>query len=120
MTRARVRLTLLAVASSFLVAGCVYAPLPPTSYQFERHPGVFMEVWSQYDGYTTATSTRLINRGTVNKCAWTDALDSRLLKAGDSWQLSQVQSPGNVVVTNVMPWDPNCVNAKREHGSPGR
>jgi len=116
MSTVRARLALPAVMATLLSA-CVYAPVMQTSYQFERHPGVFMEVWADY-GY--GASTRLINRGTVDKCAWTDALDSRLLRPGDTWQVSQVQSPGNVVVTNVMPWDPNCVNAKREHGSPGR
>jgi hypothetical protein len=49
------------------------------SYQFERHPGVVMEIWTDYYGYM---STTFVNRGSVNKCAWTDALDSRPAQAG--------------------------------------
>jgi len=104
------------LATVAMLAGCVYPPVMQRSYQFERHPGVFLEVATDaYGGYMTST---LINRGTVNKCAWTDALDSRLLRPGESWQVGQVQSPGNVVVTNPMPWDPACMKAKREQTAP--
>ena len=108
------RLALLVTAA--MLAGCVYVPPVQRSYQFERHPGVFLELATDaYGGYMTST---LVNRGTVNKCAWTDALDSRLLRPGESWQVGQVQSPGNVVVTNPMPWDPACVKAKSEQTAP--
>jgi hypothetical protein len=109
----RARLVLLTTVA--LLAGCAYPPVLQRSYQFERHPGVFLETWTDYYGYMTTT---LINRGNVNKCAWTDALDSRLLRPGESWQVGQVQSPGNVIVTNVMPWDPNCLKAKSEQTAP--
>ena len=123
-TAARTRLALAATVAT-LLAGCAYPTYPPvmqTAYQFERHPGVSMETWRQtnYDGMGYAVTnvvTNLVNRGSVPKCAWTDALDSRLLRPGETFQVGQVHSPGNVVVTNVMPWDPNCLNAKREHGT---
>jgi hypothetical protein len=109
------RVALVLLATVAMLAGCVYPPVLQRSFQFERHPGVFMEIWTDYAGYMTTT---LINRGNVNKCAWTDALESRLLRPGESWQVGQVQSPGNVIVTNVMPWDPNCLKAKSEQTAP--
>ena len=114
---ARARFPRLA-ALAVLLPGCVYPPVLQSSYQFERHPGMAMEVWWQYgaDGIGTMVTT-LFNRGTVPKCAWTDALDSRRLSPGESWQVSQGGSPGSIVVTNPMPWDPNCVNAKRDHAA---
>ena len=111
----RNRLALLLTAA--MLAGCVYPPVLQRSYQFERHPGVSMEIWTDYAGYM---STTLINRSNVAKCAWTDALDSRPLRPGESWQVGQVQSPGNVVVTNMMPWDPACAKAKSEFGTAPR
>ena len=108
---ARARLRLLCIVG--LLSGCVYAPTMQQSYQFQQHPGVFLEFWGDYGyGYT---STRLVNRSTTSKCAWTARLDSRLLRPGEIWEVSQVDSPGNVGVANVLPSDPNCVNAKREH-----
>lgn len=97
-----------------VLSACVYAPVPQQSYSFERHPGVFLEVGWQYDayGYGRSVST-LVNRSGTDKCAWTDQFDSRLLRAGEAWQVAQVQSPGNVGVSNVQGTDPNCVNAKR-------
>lgn len=113
MTAARVRLTVATVAASVL-AGCVYAPTLQSSQPYAQHPGVFIEVWWQYDAYGAAyTVTNLVNRSGVDKCAWTSALPSRLLRAGETWQVSQVQSPGNVGVSNVVASDPNCVNARR-------
>lgn len=110
---ARSRLALPALLTVAL-SGCVYAPVPQQSYSFERHPGVFLEVGWQYDayGYGRSVST-LVNRSGMDKCAWTDALDSRVLRAGEAWQVAQVQSPGNVGVANVQPEDPGCTNAKR-------
>lgn len=112
--RARV---LLAITAA-LVAGCVYAPMMQSSYAFDRHPGVFMETWWQYDasGYGYP-ATHLVNRSTVDKCAWTAALPSRVLHAGETWEVSQAQSPGSVGVANVLPTDPNCANAKRDYGA---
>jgi len=108
------RLTLAAVLA-LLVAGCVYAPTLQSSQPFAQHPGVFIEVWWQHDAYGNAyTVTNLVNRSGVDKCAWTAMQGSRLLRAGETWQVSQVQSPGTVGVSNVVSSDPNCVNAKRE------
>jgi hypothetical protein len=111
----RIRLTLLPALAA-LVSGCVYAPVatPPQTYSFDRHPGVVLEVgWRyNYDGSGYSTSV-LANRGSVDKCAWTEALPSRLLRAGETWQVSVGQSPGNVGIANVVSTDPNCVNAKR-------
>jgi hypothetical protein len=112
---ASIRATALPALVAALLAGCVYAPvMQPSSYAFDRHPGVVLEVsWRyNYDGSAYSIST-LVNRGSVDKCAWTEALDSRLLRAGESWQVSMAQSPGNVGISNVVPQDPNCVNAKR-------
>jgi len=113
-TTACTRLTLLPLLGA-LLSGCVYAPVatPPQSYAFDRHPGVVLEVgWRyNYDGSGYSTSV-LVNRSSVDKCAWTEALDSRLLRAGETWQVSVGQSPGNVGIANVVPGDPNCVNAK--------
>ena len=112
---ARTRLTLLPVLAAAL-SGCVYAPVATQqqSYGFDRHPGVRLEVGWHYNwdgsGYTSST---LVNRSNVDKCAWTEALDSRLLRAGESWQVSMGQSPGNVGISNVVPHDPNCVSAKQ-------
>ena len=109
------RLTLLPVIAATLSA-CVYAPVgvAPQSYGFDRHPGVRLEVSWHYNwdgsGYTSST---LVNRSNEDKCAWTEALDSRLLRAGESWQVSMGQSPGNVGISNVVPHDPNCTTAKR-------
>lgn len=98
------------------LSGCVYAP-PMQRYPFERHPGVYLEVWWSYDAYGGSfVNSKLVNGSSVDKCAWTDALDSRVLRAGEAWQLSHVQSPGGVGVTNVSPLDPNCARAKRDHG----
>ena len=95
--------------------GCYYPPpaVMQQSYPFDRHPGVVMEVWWQQDYYGNGyVNTKLVNRSNMDKCAWTDAQPSRLLRAGETWQISQVQSPGNVGVANVLPWDPNCVKAR--------
>ena len=117
-TTARARFKLLAGIATCL-SGCVYTPVMQSSYQFDRHPGVSLEVgwqyhWDGYDGMSNMVST-LVNRSSVDKCAWTDALDSRLLRAGETWQVGRVNSPGHVGVANVLPSDPNCANAKREH-----
>lgn len=109
------RLASLASAAASLTA-CVYAPYgvpAQTSHAFERHPGVFLE--TSYDGMGYQ-STRLVNRSNVDKCAWTDAYPSRLVRAGESWQLTLGQSPGNVGVSDVQTTDPNCANAKRQFG----
>lgn len=110
------RLALL--ASSAALAACVYAPLPAaTTYNFERHPGVSLETSWQY-GYDGVgyQSSRLVNRSNVDKCAWTETLPSRLLRVGESWQVSQGQSPGKVGVSNVQMTDPNCANARQQFG----
>ena len=109
------RAALLAGVASVL-SGCYYPPpaVMQQSYEFDRHPGVVMEVWWQYDYYGNGyVNTKLINRSNVDKCAWTDRQSSRLLRPGETWQVSQVQSPGNVSVANVAPTDPNCANAWR-------
>jgi hypothetical protein len=73
----------------------------------------------QYDAYGYGhTVMNLVNRSSVDKCAWTAAQDSRLLRVGESWQVGQVQSPGSVGISNVLPTDPTCANAKRAWGSP--
>ena len=105
------RTTLTLAASALLLSACVYAPMMQSSYAFDRHPGVVMEVWQDY-GYMT---TRLINRSTVDKCAWTDTQPSRVLHVGEVWQFSQVQSPGNVGVANILPADPNCTQARTDY-----
>ena len=109
---------LLIAAAVSTLSGCVYAPpVMQQSYQFDRHPGVFMEVWWQQDYYGYGyVNTKLVNRSNTDKCAWTDVQPSRLLRAGDTWQISQVQSPGNVGVANVLPWDPNCAQARQAPG----
>ena len=109
------RAALLAAVASVL-PGCYYPPpaAMQQSYEFDRHPGVVMEVWRQYDYYGNGlVNTRLINRSNVDKCAWTDTQSSRLLRPGETWLVSQVQSPGNVSVANVVPTDPNCANVAR-------
>lgn len=109
-----VRLRLLSLAV-MLLAGCVYAPTLQGAYPYSQHPGVMLEVWWQYDAYGTAYQvSRLVNGSNMDKCAWTDLQDSRLLRAGEAWQVGQVTSPGGVGVANVSPADPNCVNAKRQ------
>jgi len=109
----------LALASLGLSA-CVYAPAMQSAYAYDRHPGVSLEVWWQYSpdgmGYQ---ATRLVNRSPQDKCAWTSLQDSRLVRAGESWDLGQVLSPGGVGVSNVQPTDPGCVNARRQYGVPG-
>lgn len=110
----RVPLLLLPLA----LAGCYYPPGPvlQQSYQFDRHPGVSMEVWMQYDAYGMGTpGTIVVNRSNVDKCVWTQALDSRLLHPGESWKVAQGQSPGNIGVANVVATDPGCANAKRDY-----
>jgi hypothetical protein len=111
-------LPLLVLAAATLLASCAYPPVMQGSYAFDRHPGVFMETWWQYNadgsGYT---ATYLVNRSNVDKCAWTDAMDSRVLHPGQPWQIAQVQSPGSVGVANVTPTDPDCVNARRDYGA---
>jgi hypothetical protein len=116
----RTRLALLAVPAT-LLAGCVHAPVTQASYPFEKHPGVSMEVRWQ-DGYEMGTyaSTYVVNRSSVDKCAWTERLDSRLLRPGETWLVSELQSPGNIGVANVLPWDPKCAKAKAEHTAPAR
>jgi len=112
-----VRLRLLSLLALTL-AGCVYAPTMQSAYAYSQHPGVFLETWWQYDAYGTAYQvSRLVNRGNVDKCAWTDQQDSRLLHAGEVWQVGQGISPGGVGVANVTPADPNCVNARRLYRS---
>lgn len=104
----------LLASSAALLTACVYAPYgvpSQTSHAFERHPGVFLETSYDAMGYQYS---RLVNRGTTDKCAWTEALPSRVLRVGETWQVSQGQSPGNVGVSNVQVTDPNCANAKRQ------
>ncbi|AMO22378.1 hypothetical protein GCM10027034_27220 [Ramlibacter solisilvae] len=115
MSTARTRFTCLASLAACL-AGCV-GPTLQSAYQFQQHPGVAMEVWWQYSPDGVAyTVSNLVNRGSVDKCAWTDQQPSRVLRAGETWTVSQVQGPGNVGVSNVMSFDPSCVNAKRDYG----
>ena len=110
------RLALASTAATVLLAGCYYAPVMQGSYPFAQHPGVFTEVWWQYDAYGAGyTVTNIVNRSSVDKCAWTAAQDSRLLRSGEMWQ---VQSPGAVGIANVLPTDPGCANAKRSYGTP--
>lgn len=106
---ARTQFTL-AGAVGILLSGCVYAPVMQASYAFDRHPGVVMEVW--WDGNTT---TRLINHGNVDKCAWSDAQEGRVLHAGETWQFTQMQAPGSVGVANIRPGDPSCALARSEN-----
>ena len=108
---------LLALAASALTA-CVYAPFMQSSFAFDRHPGVSMETWWQYDagGYGYPV-TLLVNRSGVDKCAWTAALPSRVLHPGETWPVAQGQSPGAVGISNVLPADPNCANAKQTYGT---
>lgn len=116
----RLRLMITAVAAA-LLAGCVYAPVMQSSYPFAQHPGVALEVWWQYDAYGVGYRvTSLVNRSGMDKCAWTDAPGSRLLRAGEAWQIGPSPSPVTVGVSNVQPWDPNCANAKRDAGAPVR
>jgi len=109
---------LLPLAATAL-AGCYYPPPGPVmqqSYQFDKHPGVYMETWVQYDGYGMGyPGTVVVNRSTMDKCVWTASLDSRVLHPGESWKVSQGGSPGNIGVANVLPADPACVNAKRDY-----
>jgi hypothetical protein len=107
----------LALVPALVLAGCVVPPMLQRTIPFERHPGVVMEVWSDYAGYTTTT---LVNRGSVAKCAWTDRIDSRLLRPGESLPLGYVSSPVNVVVANVVPSDPNCAKARSGQVAPPR
>lgn len=108
------KLPLPALAAA-LLAGC-YDPPPPAmqqSYAFDRHPGVFLETWWVYDSYGVAhATTRLVNRSAMDKCAWAEALPSRRLHAGETWDLGQLPPPGGVGVANVVPADPDCVNAR--------
>ena len=111
-----VRPALATLAAAAVLAGCYYAPVMQGSYPFAQHPGVFTEVWWQYDAYGAGyTVTNVVNRSSVDKCAWTAAQDSRLLRSGETWQ---VVSPGAVGIANVLPSDPNCANAKRSSGAP--
>lgn len=99
-----------------LLSACVYAPPAATTQRhvFQQHPGVYMDVWWTYDAYGGSyVNSRLVNGSTVDKCAWTDTSPSRLVRAGESWQLSQARTPGNVGVSEVTNADPNCVNARR-------
>jgi hypothetical protein len=111
------RSLIVSLAALLPLAGCVYyPPVAPASYPFERHPGVSAEVSWHYDAGGMAYSvTNLVNRSPMDKCAWTQVHPSRLLRTGDSWQVGQGQSPGGIGVANVMPGDPQCANAKREH-----
>lgn len=111
---------LLIAAAAALLHGCVYAPAPmQASYPFTQHPGVALEVWWQYDAYGVGYKvSSLVNRSGTDKCAWTDALGSRLLRAGETWPLGA--GAVNVGVSNVQPWDPNCVNAKGDAYAPVR
>jgi hypothetical protein len=114
----RARLAI-ATGAAMLLAGCYYAPVMQSSYPFAQHPGVAMEVWLQYDAYGYGyTVMNLVNRSNADKCAWTATQDSRLLRSGETWQVSQLQSPGAVGIANVQPSDPNCANAKRAYGAP--
>ena len=77
--------------------------------------------WQATAPTVSATAlTNLVNRSGFDKCAWTDAMDSHLLRAGETWMISQVQAPGNVGVANVVPSDPTCANAKRDFGGAQR
>ena len=113
-----VRLRLLCIAA-VLLSGCVYAPVLQASYPYSQHPGVVLEVWWQYDSYGTDYQvSHLVNRSNVDKCAWTDQQEGRLLRAGEVWQVGQVgqvAGPGGVGVANVTPGDPSCVNARRQY-----
>ena len=112
---ARARLALVPLIAACLSA-CVYAPIMQSSHAFAQHPGVFLQVWGQSDYYygTGSVTTRLVNNSNVDKCVWTAAQPARLLRVGETWQFSDVQSPGNVTVANVVAFDPNCVNAKTQ------
>lgn len=107
------RSPLLLVAA--VLAGCVYAPPATTQrHDFQQHPGVYLDVWRSYDAYGGSyVNSRLVNGSNADKCVWTDTSPSRRVNAGESWQLSQVQTPGNVGVAEVTNADPNCVNARR-------
>jgi hypothetical protein len=102
-----------------ILSGCMYVPMTvaPSSYQFDRHPGVSMEMRPVY-GYEMSgqMATYLVNRSNVDKCAWTQYHASRLLRAGDTWMVSEMQSPGTIGVANVVPSDPNCMKAKGAGG----
>lgn len=99
-----------------LLAGCVYAPPASTTQRhvFQQHPGVYVDTWWSYDAYGGSyVNSRLVNGSNVAKCVWTDTSPSRRVNAGETWQLSQMQTPGNVGVAEVTNADPNCVNARR-------
>lgn len=100
------------LAVGAVLSGCVYyAPALQRTYGFDQHPGVTAEVWQQYDAYGVGYPvTTIFNRSNMDKCAWTDQVDSRLLRPGESWQ---VPAPGAITVANPVPGDPNCFNAKR-------
>jgi hypothetical protein len=112
------RIALLAMVAASLCA-CAYSPVQ-SSYPFEKHPGVFMETRWQY-GYQYGygmdyMATYVVNRGAVDKCVWTQRLDSRVLHAGETWLVSEVSSPGSIGVANVDAGDPNCARAKTLYG----
>lgn len=108
----RARLVLVSLAATGLSA-CVYAPIMQSSHAFAQHPGVSLQVWGQPDYYGGGTvTTRLVNGSNADKCVWTAGGNSRLLRAGETWQFTDVQSPGNVTVANVVASDPNCLNAR--------
>jgi hypothetical protein len=112
------RIAFAPAAAAAVLAGCVYTPVLQSAYPFAQHPGVAMEVWTQYDAYGYPfTVMNLVNRSNMDKCAWTAAQDSRVLHSGETWQVG-AQSPGAVGIANVQPSDPNCANAKRAYGSP--
>ncbi|MBA2963962.1 MULTISPECIES: hypothetical protein [Ramlibacter] len=111
------RFTPLLAAGIALLAGCAYAPVQ-SSFQFDRHPGVFMETRWQYGYGYDYLATYVVNRSTVDKCVWTQRLDSRVLRPNESWLVSEVQSPGSIGVANVVPSDPNCLKAKSSFGGP--
>jgi hypothetical protein len=101
----------LAVSVALLASACVYAPVMQRSFGFEQHPGVMVEVWQRYDAYGVGyASNTLVNRSGVDKCAWAEGQPSRLLRNGESWQVPA----GNVGVSNVMQWDPNCADARNQ------
>jgi hypothetical protein len=87
-----------------------------SQYQFDRHPGVFMEQRWEYGWGVEYIATYVVNRGTSDKCVWTQLLDSRVLRPGETWRVSDMQSPGNIGVANVLPGDPNCARAKSQYG----
>jgi hypothetical protein len=103
------------LAASLLSLSACVAP-PVSQFAFDKHPGVFMEQRWEYGWGVDYLATYVVNRGAADKCVWTQYLDSRLLRAGETWRVSEMQSPGTIGVANVVPGDPNCTRAKSQYG----